>query len=273
MRNARQPAPAWLAYRHVLTLISLFALNLICVIYESSFVLLTIPFCGLAMTGLLSAIHEAAHNTYFFGKRANRILGEIGSSVLLMSFKKYKRDHMMHHYHLGEAKDTEEHVSLRSRADLLYYIFVNHHAVSHWSEILRSGPKDKTVATKSLLCLYIFLVIVLSGTFTSPILAFQIFWLPFCIYLVMDNLVSLPEHASLDAQGESGYTRSLHSIAPLDFILLYVGNHEAHHEEPTTCVVNCKRSPMRCSQSYYDFYRSAWTSLPAFQDAELKETS
>jgi hypothetical protein len=91
-----------------------------------------------------------------------------------------------------------------------------------------------------------------------------LFWTPFAVYMIIDNLVSIPEHAVLvDHPSSSQETRSLRSTLPLfDFVLFYVGRHDAHHECPHKSVAMAWEFRSDVSTTYLKFYTFTLAQLP-----------
>jgi fatty acid desaturase len=88
------------------------------------------------------------------------------------------------------------------------------------------------------------------------------FILPFALSTVLDNLVSLPEHARLAGGNAGPITRSMRAPRMAEFLLYYVGRHIEHHARPKICVA---RGPIaeasNPADTYVSFYVRTWRTL------------
>lgn len=69
---------------------------------------------AVVLTGMYSAMHEAAHRHLFAGRRANRIAGVACASTILVDFSLYRAFHLQHHATTASADDPEPTADLRS---------------------------------------------------------------------------------------------------------------------------------------------------------------
>jgi fatty acid desaturase len=81
---------------------------------------------------------------------------------------------------------------------------------------------------------------------------------------MMDNIVSLPEHAQLSSARSPAVTRSMTAPRPFEFLLYSVGRHIEHHDRPQVSVAHSLREPaLQHSESYVAIYIGIWTELDA----------
>lgn len=245
---------------HSAILLMLLALNFLAAVGMPAMCFLTVPLAALAMTGGLSVVHEAAHRTYFRRKIANDAIGRIFSSILLMNFKSYKHAHMLHHARLGTSLDPEGNHNIKSQLHLIRSIFLNPHAFKAILVELRQifiGDMsfDRLFFAASLLT-----IMALATAF--PTVALLAFVVPFCLFTVFDNVVSIPEHARFPSQENQCVSRALTAPGWLQFVLYYVNHHATHHDNPkVTAATFRNRKPFHqgCRISYVEFYLNGFT--------------
>ncbi|MGE4128000.1 MAG: fatty acid desaturase [Hyphomicrobiaceae bacterium] len=251
---------------HSATLLSMIAANVAAAILWPTLCWLTIPLAALAMCCALSAVHECAHRTYFTNRLTNEAVGRFWALVILMNFSDYKRDHMLHHRHQGTERDTEPQIVLRSRIGLVRAICFNPHIAPSWFVSLREAllllPSSQKVRRDAQLLLVVQATIVFT-LIAEPQIAMLVFLVPFLLSTVLDNLVSLPEHARLGDADTQPTTRSMCTSSTLDFLLYFVGRHIEHHQSPQNCVARRVVSGESCRGEYYTaFYRRIWRKMP-----------
>jgi fatty acid desaturase len=248
---------------HSLTLLAMIGGNAAAAIGLPVLCWITIPFAAIAMTGALSVVHEASHATYFSSRLANRIIGRVFALLILVNFSLYRRDHMLHHAHLGTERDTEEKKHINSVYDLTAALLFNDHAIVHWRRSLAAAfsvERSDALRRDAWLVIVVFLAAVSATIVWAPSMA-AAFWAPLLLSLVMDNAVSLPEHATIGAETETMAvpTRTIVSSAGTEFLLYYVNRHLEHHQNPTISAVSHRRSGSdeALAISYVGFYRAA----------------
>lgn len=230
---------------------------------------MTVPVAALAMCCALSAVHECSHRTYFTGRTSNDIIGHIWALVILMNFSAYKRDHMLHHRHQGTDRDTEPQTVLSTQLDLVKAIFFNPHILPSWLASLKDAlyftPASRSVRRDSQLLLAVQFAVG-AALVADGRMAMLMFILPFALSTVLDNLVSLPEHARLAGVSAEPIARSMRAPMPLEFLLYSVGRHTEHHERPEICVARTPVAAASSSQNYVLFYARTWLSLAAVEE-------
>jgi fatty acid desaturase len=250
---------------HSATLLSMFAGNAAVAVWMPNLCWLTIPLAALAMCCALSAVHECAHRTYFTGRLTNEVTGRLWALVILMNFSAYKRDHMLHHRHQGAERDTEPQIVMSTQLDLVRAVFFNPHILPSWLASLRAAlhlePAPKNVRRDGLLLLAAQVAVAVALVVDWQ-MAMLVFFLPFALSTVLDNLVSLPEHARLARGVAAPVTRSMRAPRPADFLLYFVGRHIEHHERPEICVARTRvaegRNP---AEGYASYYARTWRTL------------
>jgi len=243
---------------HSATLAGMLAANFWAAIFWPMVCLVTVPLAAIALTCALSAVHECAHGTYLSSRMANRIFGRIWSLSILMNFSLYRREHIQHHVHFGTEKDSEPRIHIATRPSLLKAIVLNPHIVGHWREAfsaLVARPHGMAIDTVALFSTMAFLAVLVWHAPEAAILGFVI---PFGLSTVMDNLVSLPEHATFGRQlpERSPIRRSVGSGPLLGFFLYWVNQHSEHHSTASSCgqVEDAPQQMLR-PISYWSFYR------------------
>ena len=248
---------------HSAALLSMLTANAAVAVWMPSLCWLTMPLAALAMCCALSAVHECAHRTYAARRITNEVAGRFWALVILMNFSAYKRDHMLHHRHQGTERDTEPRIVISTRLDLVRAVFFNPHILPGWSASLGAAlylaPASRNVRRDGLLLLAA--QVAWAATLVVDWqMAMLVFFLPFALSTVFDNLVSLPEHACVIGADAAPVTRSIGSPRLLDFLLYFVGRHIEHHECPGICVARAAEAS-NSAESYASFYARAWRTL------------
>lgn len=249
---------------HTLVLLSMLVAHGVIVLLAPVWSWLTLPLAAIAMACALSVVHEAAHGTYFPSKQANGWAGRVFALLILMNFSLYRRDHMAHHAFLGTVRDTEETKHIHTRAQLMYRILYNDSAWPHWRESFSTllHPALRTVRRDAFLLLSVTLGWV-AVTLVLPFVGLMMFWLPYTAGLVLDNLISLPEHAVLPGSNPTPVTRTTHTSRWLAFLLYYVNFHDEHHTMPTRTAWAWRRLAGQPYAGYHRFYLDTWRRLGA----------
>lgn len=252
---------AWLPVAHLGVLGSLMALHACAALGGSALAWATAPLCAAAFLGLFSVMHDAAHGVFFRSRAANAAVGRVAATLLLQSFSRYRRLHMLHHAFQGGPRDPETVVELRRRSDLWRAALWNANYLSDVSGSLRAAVdgarpearRDGRLAAAAL-------AVAVGAALVWPQEALTLYWAPWALFLALDSLVSLPEHARAPALGEEGQvTRSLTAGPVGDFLLYWVNQHEAHHAAPGRSIAQEARP--RPSESYLGFYRRVYQAL------------
>lgn len=253
---------------HSLTLLAMIGANVAAAIRAPSMCWIAIPVAALAMCCALSVVHEAAHRTYFTGRRANDIAGRVWALLILMNAAQYKRDHLEHHRHQGTERDTEPQIVLASRLDLLRAILINPHIAASWVASFRSAigadPAPPAARRDALWLLGVQLAL-LAGFVWSPLALILAFVAPFALSTVLDNLVSLPEHARLAHAADVPVTRSIRASTALGFLLYFVHRHIEHHDIPgvsARALSPREGAEVAVGQSYWQCYFRLLRDLP-----------
>lgn len=251
---------------HSATLLGMLACNIAAAISLPSLCWITIPLAGLAMCSALSAVHECAHRTYFTGRRANDVVGRLWALVILMNFSAYKRAHMFHHRHQGTERDTEPQIAISTRLDLTRAVLFNPHILPSWSASLVAAvylaPATRNVRRDGQLLLA-GKVAAVATLVADWQMAMLVFFLPFALSTVLDNLVSLPEHARITGADQEATTRSMNASWLLGFLLYFVGRHIEHHERPQISVAQATSADSSDPlETYVGFYTRAWRAIP-----------
>lgn len=251
-RNSR-----WLPRMHLAVVCAMFGTHAAGVLAGGGW--LTAPLGAMAWVAAFSIMHEAAHGTYFASPRANRLAGRIAAAVWLNSFTLYRRDHALHHAWQGRAGDTEIVAYITSRTDLLRALFFNAN--------LLLGLRDSLTAVRRLRHPdarreSLGVVFLLGGaaalTLADPIVAVELFWLPFSMASFADSAISLPEHATIGRHAaDRRQTRSLDPGRIGEFLLYWVNRHVEHHDDPARSVARTRIAEPR--RSYLSFYLDAWS--------------
>ena len=246
---------------HLATLAGLMGLHVAAALGGGAAVWLTAPLAAAALLALFGVMHETAHGTYFGHRRADALVGRLAGALLLQSFSRYRRLHMLHHAFQGGPRDPEEVVELRRRRDLWRALLWNGNYLADVAGSLRSAltgaragaRRDGWIAVAAL-------SFALGATALWPAEALLVYWAPWALFLLLDAAVSLPEHARAPALGEDGrVTRSLTAGPVVDFLLYWVNQHEAHHAAPTLSAA--ARRAERPAESYAGFYRRVYQAL------------
>jgi fatty acid desaturase len=261
MRARRNLLPAL----HSIVLTALVGANVSAALWWPIICLLTVPAAALAMCCALSAVHECAHRTYFSNRAANEMAGRLWALTILMNFTAYKRDHMLHHRHQGAERDTEPQIVLASRTDLIRSLLINPHIGAGWVASTQSAfglvrvSRPARIDAMALLAVQSALVV---AFLLSPVFVALAFAAPFLLSIVIDNGVSLPEHALVEGTSEQPVTRSLTASPVLNFLLYYVNRHIEHHQSPQfSAPALVSNQTAAIGVSYWQFYRSLWHAL------------
>ena len=251
---------------HSATLLAMIVANMATAWWSPVLCWITVPMAALAMCCALSAVHECSHRTYFTARWANDLIGRIWALVILMNFSAYKRHHMLHHRHQGTNRDTEPQIVMSTQLDLVKAIFFNPHILPSWLASLKDAlyftPASRSVRRDSQLLLAV--QIAVGATLVADgRMAMLMFILPFALSTVLDNLVSLPEHARLAGGSAEPITRSMRAPMPVEFLLYFVGRHIEHHERPEICVARTPVAEASNPDNYVLFYARTWLSLAA----------
>ena len=249
---------------HTLTLFAMIASNFAAAFYLPALCWLTIPLAAVGMTGALSALHEAAHKTYFTGRRANELVGRFWALTILMNFSLYRREHMGHHAHFGTDLDTEDRKYILSPGSLIHALLINDHALAHWQNSWRCvvSRNGSTRARYDGCALLVVATLLVGLTFYWPAALLAVAWAPLLASLVLDNVVSLPEHAVVKGDADPVATRSMVPGRVVGFLLYHVNRHEEHHADPTVSVARRHHTEREnpASSSYFGFIRQALTN-------------
>lgn len=251
---------------HSATLAVMLAANFLAAIFWPMICVVTVPLAAVALTCALSAVHECAHGTYLSGRMANRVVGRIWSLSILMNFSLYRREHIQHHAHFGTEKDSEPRIHITTRSALVTAIALNPHVAGHWREAFSTfgaGPRGMAIDSVALFATMAFIVALASQAPETAMLGFVI---PFGLSTVMDNLVSLPEHATFGRHlpEQSPITRSVGGGPVLAFFLYWVNQHSEHHGNSYAKEVNGNQLLMPAS--YFSFYRWSLSVLRVKSD-------
>jgi fatty acid desaturase len=243
-----------LPFAHSLTLISILALNATLALYFPQFCLLTVPLTAFALSCAMSAVHECAHNTYFSSPLMNRLTGRLWASANLLHFSLYRRDHMIHHVHIGTERDTEARFHIASRVQLLKAILLNPHVSGQWHDALLALIKGRGIFRRDA----ILLLGVAAGIFIAaafyPYQTALIHVLPFALSTVVDNVINIPEHATFAPEQPQGtpLTRSIKTGRLVSFLFYWSNLHLEHHFPKGNYPA---AAPPSRSETYWSFYR------------------
>ena len=254
-----------LPFSHSVVLLALMTANALAAVWAPILCWLTVPLAAFAMCCALSVVHECAHRTYFTSRRANDLIGRSWALAILMNFSAYRRDHMLHHRHQGTDRDTEPQIVLGSRKDLIRAIVANPHVLPSWLESSlaalhrKPAPQGMRRDGQLLLAVQVAVLAMLIWDWKLGLLAFI---LPFVFSTMMDNIVSLPEHARLTSASSPTVTRSMTAPRPFEFLLYSVGRHIEHHYRPQVSVARCLHEPaLEPVERYVAVYAAMWTDL------------
>lgn len=262
---------------HTATLLGMIGANIAASLWQPELCLLTVPIAAVAMCCALSVVHECAHRTYFTPRAANGIVGRAWALLILMNFSAYKREHMMHHRHLGTIRDPEPQIILKSRACLVRALALNPHIWSGWKASLKSAfsveGAENNLRSDAQRLVAMKMILIAAFTIWPSQLTIG-FLIPYILSTILDNLVSLPEHARLARSSAMPITRSLQAPPLLSHLLYSVNRHVEHHTSPG--VTAHKLAPEAGGVeklSYWVFYRRCWDALALRSSNDLPRHS
>lgn len=248
------------AAAHMTTLLGLFSINaLVLVVGWMPILWFSVPAAGLALCGALSTVHECAHGTYFGRRGLDRSAGRLFALLLLMNFSKYRRGHLAHHAFLGRDGDGEPALRITSVQDLIGAIVVNRHALLHWRSLVLDHEVASSAQRRDSCLLALVAVGLLTASVIAPAEMMLVFWTPFVLGSVLDNVVSLPEHTLIGEEAEGPVTRTLLAPTAFEFLIYNVNNHAEHHNWPSVSAASGQAA--KESSGYVSFYRAAFDQL------------
>lgn len=260
-RNEWQKTVQLLPHLHLLALVFFIVLHVAASVGSWPIYWITTLFGALALASLMSVVHEAAHSTYFQSRTANELIGRASALLLFHNFMLYRHEHMMHHSHQGEGRDTELTHSIRRPLDLPVALIANVNFFGTFSRSVQAAfLNGRAKVRRDGYALIIWIFCVLSFIIFDPVLSFKIYILPFVISVFLDALISLPEHALTPLEKDDEIvTRSLNPGAVGEFFLYWVNRHREHHDKPNKSVARI--STTKPAISYASFYRGLLKSL------------
>lgn len=74
---------------------------------------------GFILAGSINLAHECIHGHFYESRKLTNVVGEVSAALHLISFRRYKEDHLLHHRYVGTSRDTEDSSSFDTLAQYL----------------------------------------------------------------------------------------------------------------------------------------------------------
>ncbi|MGW1194275.1 fatty acid desaturase family protein [Streptomyces sp. NPDC002536] len=207
---------------------------------------------GVVLAGFLNAAHDCVHRSHLRSKKANRIMGAVWSTPLLVNFSVYRYQHLVHHRYTGVEGDTEPDRTYPGLHAYLYALT----GISLWrhtfatiarncrgvypASINNGRRRAEAVADNRALCGWLLAALALTVAFPRE-LAFA-YWLPLYFAGPAIIFLALPEHYGLWGSPDiARNTRTVRSNPATRFLLWNANYHAEHHRYPAVATLNLHR--------------------------------
>ncbi|MEU2957156.1 fatty acid desaturase family protein [Streptomyces xanthochromogenes] len=204
---------------------------------------------GTVLAGFLNAAHDCLHRSHLHSKRANRIMGVVWATPLLVNFSAYRYQHLVHHRFTAVEGDTESHrtyASVRAYLYALSGISLWRHTLSGLLEPTRGkfpasvNTQDRRdEARRDDLAIIAWLTVMVALTILFPSQLLLAYWLPLYFSGPAIIVLALPEHYGLFGSPDvTRNTRTVRSNRFARFILWNANYHAEHHRYPAVATLN-----------------------------------
>ncbi|MCU1484858.1 MAG: Fatty acid desaturase [Actinomycetia bacterium] len=237
---------------------------------------------ALVLTGLYSAMHEAAHRHLYRARWADRLAGVACASAILVDFSLYRAFHLRHHVTTATADDPEPKADLRSVGGYLAVVAAAGPAfvvgllvdaaravAGHPPRYVRTDGQRSAVRVDAV-ALVAALGVAVGGLVVAPGAVLRWWLVPLAItYSVPFILTALPEHHGCDIDPDPlANTRTVVSNPVFRFLYWNNNFHAEHHLAPSVAyhrLPELHRDLAGChghlSRSYLGFHRDLLRTL------------
>ena len=218
---------------------------------------------GVAYARNLEFVHECLHATALPRARANAIAGTLLAIPMLVSFERWRREHMQHHRDVRVEGFRYEYERLTTVREYLVHSFM----LRHFAEAARCIARDDRRYRAVTLALAAVAGVALLVHSWVPL----VLWLaPLPVAALVHAHVELPEHFGLDGIASTDPLRNSRVIPANRFVtwLVNANNYHAiHHWKPRLPVASLPAAYAALAPdavettSYAAFYRSFFARL------------
>lgn len=202
---------------------------------------------AVVLTGMYSAMHEAAHRHLFTGRRANRVAGVLAGATILVDFSLYRTFHLQHHATTASADDPEPTAELRRLGSYLGVVVVAgpafvvgllvdlaRTALGRQPRYVRTVAQRRAVLVDGLPLLAA-LAVAAVGLVLAPGPTLAWWLVPLAVTYSLPFIVTaLPEHHGCDETDDPlGHTRTVRSNRLFRFLYWNNNFHAEHHLAPS----------------------------------------
>jgi len=197
--------------------------------------------CWLAMGACVHALgilmHEGVHGNLFRDRRRDRLAGLLLGLPHLLPFSAFRVTHLLHHRHNRTALDPDEFGNLPGARWLrvaAFYGWILGGTLAFVPSVpaiaLRRGTaEERRAAAADTAVVYGALAAALA---LRPMLAVELWLIPFAVSCVFGNVRGVAEHMLLPAGDPLRQTRTVTSNRAVSFLMCNLNYHLAHHLFP-----------------------------------------
>ncbi len=197
---------------------------------------------GLLFVGVLEAVHQATHENLFRQRWANKWVGTVLASLLMLHFVHYRFFHAYHHAHTATSQDPERalYQGSTARAATAWLL-------APWSYLQFSltVTRDQHVSERysaacqtNAMILFAFVATVVGLTAIWSQESILAYWLPLALFAWFDYPLNQAEHYGMTEipEGASPAAVTNDLILPSFFcwMFLFRNYHRVHHLAPKT---------------------------------------
>ncbi|MCW5257156.1 hypothetical protein D5038_12575 [Verminephrobacter aporrectodeae subsp. tuberculatae] len=216
---------------------------------------------GLLLVGVLEAVHQATHENLFRQRWANKIIGTILASILLLHFIHFRFFHAYHHAHTATAQDPERVLYRDSTGSA-----VGSWLLAPWSYLQFSlavgrddhvSARQTTARRTNTAVLLVFVTTIVGLTAVWPEKVVLAYWLPLALFAWIDYPLNQAEHYGMTEIPEGASPKSVTNdlILPSLFcwMFLFRNYHRVHHLAPRTPWHEAREAILQGSDQQFRF--------------------
>jgi fatty acid desaturase len=193
---------------------------------------------ALALNAYVLLMHESMHGTLFRGRWANRWVGVLFGSTVLMSRTAYQVMHLRHHDFLGDPRDPDDYHNYSHSRLLVWTLHFVRLTVGAFLYLLMIPLLSWRHATASerikivqkytlLLGVYVTVAILI-----SPLQLLLVWFAPVCLVALMTNIRGFTQHGIGTAADPYLASRTMKPPRLVQLLLLNENYHLEHHLFP-----------------------------------------
>jgi fatty acid desaturase len=209
----------------------------------------------------LEFVHECLHATALPRASYNMLAGELLAAPMLVSFSRWRREHMQHHRDVRIEGFRYEYARLDNVLEYVVHSLMLRHVAESLGAIARLDPRYRTVT-------FFVLAVIVTAMASRSWLPVLLWLMPFPFAAIVHTHIELPEHFGLAYGGDP--LRNSRVIPANRFVTWFVnGNnyHAIHHWKPSLRIDRLRAAYISlptgsvATSTYRAFYRDFYALL------------